>query len=154
MELLKTILWSNSSILKWSTRKDWKTGYVIKTGPTEKFLWNERSPYISGPQLNIKNQIIGYCSTFWKILKNYRKFCERSTIKYDIIYYGVTMDIRKKSFIKSAKSCPHWLKIKLWKDLGRLVQKYRISMWKTFFLILYATKHFFRFYFRYGSNWS
>ena len=32
------ILWNNSSIQMWSTSKDWKTGCVIKTGPTEKFL--------------------------------------------------------------------------------------------------------------------
>ena len=34
----KNILWSNSSIQMCSTSKDWKTGYVMKTGPTEKFL--------------------------------------------------------------------------------------------------------------------
>ena len=31
-------IWSNSSIQMWSTSKDWKTGYFIKTGATEKFL--------------------------------------------------------------------------------------------------------------------
>ena len=35
----ESILWSNSNIQMWSiNNKDWKTGYVIKTGPTEKFL--------------------------------------------------------------------------------------------------------------------
>ena len=34
----ENILWSNSSIQMWCTSMDWKTGYVIKTGPTEKFL--------------------------------------------------------------------------------------------------------------------
>ena len=41
--------------------------------------------------------------------------------------YGVTMDLQKKSFIKPAESCPRWLKIPLWKELVRLVQKYRIA---------------------------
>ena len=30
----ENILWSNSSIQMWSTSKDWKKDYVIKTGPT------------------------------------------------------------------------------------------------------------------------
>ena len=34
----ENIPWSNSSIEMWSTDKDWKTGNVMKTGPTEKFL--------------------------------------------------------------------------------------------------------------------
>ena len=32
---------------------------------------------------------------------------ERSTIKYDKIDYGVTMDLQKKSFIEPAESRPH-----------------------------------------------
>ena len=39
----------------WSTSNDRKTGYVIKAGPTEKFLENKRSTRTSGPQLKIKN---------------------------------------------------------------------------------------------------
>ena len=35
------------------------------------------------------------------------------------------MDLQKKYFIKSAESGPDWLKITLWKELGRLVQKER-----------------------------
>ena len=35
--------------------------------------------------------------------KNY----ERPTVRYDIVEYGVTMDLQKKSFIELAKSCPH-----------------------------------------------
>ena len=54
-------------------------------------------------------------------------------MKYDIIDYGVTMDLQKMSVIEPAKSCSHWLKITLWKDLGHLVQKYRTAIWKTFF---------------------
>ena len=50
----------------WSTSKDWKTGYAIKTGPTEKFPKNKRSTIISGPQLKIKNQIMAYHWTFGK----------------------------------------------------------------------------------------
>ena len=42
-ETSENIILSNSSIQMWSTRKDWQTGYVIKTGPTEKFLSNKRS---------------------------------------------------------------------------------------------------------------
>ena len=50
----------------WSTSKDLKTGYVIKAGPSENFLYNKKSTRISGPQLKIKNQIMGYCWTFGK----------------------------------------------------------------------------------------
>ena len=39
----------------------------------------------------------------------------------------------KNSFIKSGESCPHWLKITLWKELGCLVQKYRFANLKKFF---------------------
>ena len=42
--------------------------------------------------------------------------------------YGVTMDLQKKSFIKTAESCPHSFKFTLWKELGRLVQRYRIAI--------------------------
>ena len=34
----ENIIWSNSNIQMWSSRKDLKTGYVIKTGLSEKFL--------------------------------------------------------------------------------------------------------------------
>ena len=50
-----------------STSQDWKTGYVIKTGPTEKFLYNERSTLKSGLQLKIKNHIMAYRWTFKKV---------------------------------------------------------------------------------------
>ena len=50
----------------WFASKDWKTGYVLKTGPTEKFLSNKRSTRISRPQLKIKNQIMAYRQTFAK----------------------------------------------------------------------------------------
>ena len=46
-----------------------------------------------------------------KILLNKRTFCKRSTIIYDMIDYGVTVDLQKKSLIEPTKSCPHWLKI-------------------------------------------
>ena len=42
--------------------------------------------------------------------------------------YGVMMALQKKYFIEPAESCPHWLKITLWKKLGRLVQKYRAAI--------------------------
>ena len=58
-----------------------------------------------------------------------------------MVSHGVTMDLQKKSFIiEPAKSCPHCLKILSWKELGHLVQKYRISfLKKTFFLICCQT---------------
>ena len=46
----------------------------------------------------------------------------------DVIDYGVTMDLQKRSFIQPAENCPHWLKITLWKKLGGLVQKYRVAI--------------------------
>ena len=46
---------------------------------------------------------------------------------YDIDY-DTLMDLQKKLFIEPAEGCPHWLKITLWKELGRLVQKYRIAI--------------------------
>ena len=66
---------------------------------------------------------MAYRWTFGKDSLNLEKFCEWSTIKYDIIDYGATMDLQKKSFIETGESCPHWLKITLWKELGRLIQK-------------------------------
>ena len=50
----------------WSISKDRKRDYVIKTGPTEKFLQNKRSTRISGPQLKIENQIMAHRWTFRK----------------------------------------------------------------------------------------
>ena len=46
--------------------KEWKTGYAIMTGPTEKLLEDKRSNCISGPQLKIKNQIMAYWWTSGK----------------------------------------------------------------------------------------
>ena len=63
----ENFIWSNNSFAMWSMwSKDWKTSYVIKAGPTEKFLQNKRNPCISEPELKIKNQIIIYRWTFWK----------------------------------------------------------------------------------------
>ena len=39
-----------------------------------------------------------------------------------------SMDFQKKFFIKPAESCLHWLKIKLCKELGHLVHKYKIAI--------------------------
>ena len=76
---------------------------------------------MSGPQLKIKNQIMAYCWTF-----------ENGSLKLVKIlwamHYGVTMDPQKKSFIEPGESCPHWLKITSWNELGRLVHKYRIAI--------------------------
>ena len=49
-------------------------------------------------------------------------------IRYDKKDYDVTMDLQKKSFIESAESCPHWLKITLWKELGSLIERYKIAI--------------------------
>ena len=43
---------------------------------------------------------MAYRWTFRKDLLKEDKFCERSTIKFDIIDCGVTVDIQKKSFIE------------------------------------------------------
>ena len=72
---------------------------------------------MSGPQLKTENQIMRYRWTFRK-----------DPLIYDIINYGVTMDFQKKYFIEPAESCSHWLKITLWKKLGRQVRKYRIAI--------------------------
>ena len=48
---------------------------------------------------------MAYRWNFGKDPLKLEKFCERSTIKHDIIDYGITVDLQKKSFIKPAKSC-------------------------------------------------
>ena len=50
-----------------------------------------------------------------------------------IYQLGVAMDLQKKSFIESGESYSHWLKTLLWKELGGLVQKYRIAILKKLF---------------------
>ena len=108
---------------KWrSTSKDWKTDCVIKTGPTDKFLENKRSTFVSCPPLKIKNQVMTYRWTFGKDCLKLEKFCERATIEYNIIDYGVTMDLQKKSFIKTGESCPQ----NLWK-LSALIENYIVE---------------------------
>ena len=62
---------------------------------------------MSGPQLKIKSQIMAYRWTFGKDPLNLEKLCERTTVKYDIINYGVKMDLQKKSFIETGESCLH-----------------------------------------------
>ena len=47
--------------------------------------------------------------------------------EYNIIDYGVTMDLQKKSFIEPAGS-PDRLKLTLWNDLGRQFQKCSIAI--------------------------
>ena len=71
---------------------------------------------------------MAYRWTFKKDPLKLEKICEGSTIKYDIIDYGVTKDMEKKSFIEPAEGCSHWLKTTLWKKLGRLTRKYRIAI--------------------------
>ena len=58
----------------WSSSKNWKTSYAIKTEPTEKFLENKRSTCISSSQLlKTKNQIVAYrwSFEFSKIRENF-----------------------------------------------------------------------------------
>ena len=72
---------------------------------------------------------MAYSWTFGKDPQKQRKFCERFTIKYDMVDYSVTVDLREKCIIlKPTKSCPHWLKTTLWKELGRLAQENRIAI--------------------------
>ena len=45
------------------------------------------------------------------------------------------MDLQKNSFIEPAEICAYWLK-----RLGHLVQKYRITIQKTFFQICFQAR--------------
>ena len=49
----------------------------------------------------------------WTFGRDPLKFCEWSSIKYDKIGYGVTMDLLKKSFIEPAESYPKLPKLKI-----------------------------------------
>ena len=73
------------------------------------FLWNKK--------------LINLCLRR-HILRSYR-FEVEVTFKEDKIDYGVTA---KNFFIKPDESCPHWLKITLWMELGHLVQKYSVAI--------------------------
>ena len=42
------------------------------------------------------------------------------------------MELQKKSFSETSKSCSHLLKITFWDEFGRLVQKCRIAILKLF----------------------
>ena len=64
---------------------------------------------------------MAYCCTFRK------DFLKLEKILW-AINYGVTMDLQKKSFVEHAESYPHWLKITLWKEIGCLVQKYKVAI--------------------------
>ena len=69
---------------------------------------------MSDPQLKIKNQTMVYRWTFRKnSLKLEKILWENPQLKYNIIDYGVILDLQKKSFTEPADSCPHWLKITL-----------------------------------------
>ena len=52
----------------------------------------------------IKDQKSNY-SIPWNLGKDPLKRDERSTIKYNRIEYGVTMDLQKMSFIEAGESC-------------------------------------------------
>ena len=69
---------------------------------------------------------MAYCWTFEKDLLKLENFVSDSQI--NMKNCSVTMDLQKKYFIEAAESCPHGLKIRLWKKLGRLVQKYRVAI--------------------------
>ena len=49
-------------------------------------------------------------------------------MKYNTIDYCVTMDLQNKFFIEAGESCLYWLKFILWKELGYLVQKYKVAI--------------------------
>ena len=38
------------------------------------------------------------------------------------------MDFQKKFIMKPVESCPDWLKLTLWEELGHAVDKYRIAI--------------------------
>ena len=134
LELLK-IVWSNSSIQTWSTSKDWKTGSCHKKLDLLKSFSKTREPPIYEAH-NWRSKIkLWHLLNLWKRSSKIRE-SSVNTFKYDIIDYGVMV---KNSFIKRGKSCLHWSKIPLGKELGCLVQKYRVSIWKIFFLICYQT---------------
>ena len=50
---------------------------------------------------------MAYRWTFRKDPLSLEKPSERSTIKHDIIDYGVTVDLQENSFIETGESCPH-----------------------------------------------
>ena len=50
---------------------------------------------------------MAYRWTFSKDPGKLENIYEQSTIKNDIIDYGVTMDFQKKPFIEPVESCPH-----------------------------------------------
>ena len=118
----QNILWSNSSTQMWSTSKDWKTDHVIKLDLVKSFSKEKRTYKRS----TIKEQKSNY--DLQKRSSKIREDFVSDTQLNDIIDYDVTMDLQKKSFIGPAESCSHWLKITLWKKLGRLVQNYRIAI--------------------------
>ena len=76
---------------------------------------------------------MGYRWNFGKEPVKLEKFCEWSTIKYDIISYFVTIDLQKRFFIKPAKSWPHWNKSAL--------RKSYVAWWRNIDL-QYFNKHF------------
>ena len=83
-----------------------------------------RKAFHNKKRFTIKDQKsnCGILLDLWeKTLQNKKKLCEWSTIKYVTVDNGVTMDLHKKFLIELAESCPHWLKITLWKKLGCLV---------------------------------
>ena len=90
------------------------------------FFKNKRTNRISGSQLKIKNQIMAYRWTFKKDPLKLEKICGQSRIKYDIVDYGVTMELQRKSFVEPSEIWPDWLKLALGKELGHPVQKYWI----------------------------
>ena len=94
--------------------------------------WMSWEQYLTFPQ----NKKIITLFLRWHILRSYC-FIAEVTFKYNIIDYCV---MAKNSFIKPGESCPHWLKITLWKELGHLVQKCRVACYlKTFSLICCQT---------------
>ena len=74
---------------------------------------------------------MAYCCTFSK------DFLKLEKVLW-AINYGVTMDLQKKFFVEPAESFPQWLKITLWKEIGYLVQKYKVAIKKNNFADMFS----------------
>ena len=68
----ENVLWSNSSIQMWSTSKDWKTVYVLKTGSTEIFSKIREAP-VSASTIKDQKPIYGILLDLWKLSSEIRE---------------------------------------------------------------------------------
>ena len=116
------ILRNNSSIQLWSTRlchknwTYWKFSLKLKKHPIMSCKWSTIK--IMTP-LDLQKGSCKFREILWVILNK---------IWNNRLGMVVTIDLQKKSFIETGQSYPHWLKITLKKELGQIVQKYRITI--------------------------